>query len=101
MICDHCEEEIIGDAICLDCLNIALLENQPKEVKKTPLELAAGDLLDLCEKSLEYFVQWDVQHKTISGIALKLQAVIAKTKAQDNLSPLPNLPGPDVHKSAE
>lgn len=100
MICDHCEEEIVGDAICLDCFHIALLENQPE---KTPLELAAGNLLNALkdlQKAVREHNLLDIK-KRFSLCAADAQANTAIIKAQGNPSPQPNPAGQDVHKSVE
>jgi len=94
MNCDKCGEYIEEFAVCPDC--VTELEQQ---IKRTPVELAAGELLDMCEKSLEYFVQRDAQHNTISGIALKLINVIGRVKTPNNPSPQSNPPAQDEHKS--
>lgn len=109
MICDHCEEEIVGEAVCLDCLEIAIFENQ---VKKTPLELAAGDLLKMC-KGLIHRANCMLQsHQCVEhtdseccdrvymlDMIQESEEII--TKAQDNPSPQPNPAEPDECKSAE
>lgn len=98
MICDHCEEEIVGDAICLDCFNIALLENQPK-IEKTPLELAAGGLLTLLQGSYGYLKALPKEYRPDSEWFKPIEETIIK--AQGNLSPPPNPAEPDECKSAE
>ena len=110
MICDHCEEEIIGDAVCLNCLKIAIFENQPKKVKKTPLELAAGDLLDACEKAKDRLETYIIMYNEIvededlffnvSKEVAFLNTIIIKVKTQGNQSPQANPPAQDEHKSA-
>lgn len=39
------------------------------------------DLLEACKEALKYFVQFDIQQGTISGISLQLQDAITKCEA--------------------
>ena len=46
-------------------------------------ESGFDDLLKLCEDALEFFVEWDVKNKVISGLSIQLRAAIAATKKQN------------------
>ena len=46
-------------------------------------ESGFDDLLKSCKDALEFFVEWDVQNKAISGLSIQLRAAIAATKKQN------------------
>jgi len=101
LICDHCEEEIVGDAICLDCLEIAIFENQ---VKKTPVELAAGDLLNILRDIEDRHYMLDGCPCPGCKLCERNREIIEKAnnllKALNNQSPQANPSAQDAHKSA-
>lgn len=39
-----------------------------------------GVLLATCKDALEFFVEWDVQNKVISGLSIQLRAAIAEVE---------------------
>jgi hypothetical protein len=94
MDCDRCGDYIEEFAVCPDC--VTELEQQ---IKRTPLELAAGDLLKAAEFALRILLQSqdcyeDYAQRTINDLSLAIQ----KVKTLNNPSPQANPLGSDAHK---
>lgn len=54
-----------------------------KAVVTAVLKLSEYDtLLKACKDALEFFVEWDVQNKVISGLSIQLRAAIAEAEKQ-------------------
>ena len=104
MNCDRCGIEIEEDieVICSDC--VTELERQ---AERTPLELVAEEMFKILETLAESVQEITKgtpdrhDYEYLETDVIRAFDFLKKIKAQDNLSPLPNPPGPDVHKSAE
>jgi hypothetical protein len=99
--CEICGNEF-DEGICMDC------EVDLRAVaSRTPLELAAGDLLDACN-SAKRFIRNGIgfgyikmpDEKTDPAYETLPQIETAIAKAQDNPSPQANLSAQDEHKFA-